>query len=251
MQNVQNLQSVQSFSRGAVSDTFTRLYNAIISISGLAAYYPLNETSGNALNKAPATIGTLDGTVSGATQGVTGLAGKAYSFDGINDKVTFPEVEFTSTSKLSIIALLNPSSVAGNHMIMTKRTGSNATFQFRIGETAGDKKLLFSWQQDAGTNQNYLGANATIDAGAPVLVGVSFDWETPDSVNIFKNGVKTTLARSAGTGTTPLDTNVGITIGTTNDDALDYAGTMQHVARYTSLLTDAQHLQLAQLAGLA
>jgi hypothetical protein len=229
-----------------------RLQWYIKHLPNLVAYYPLNEVAGTvAKNKAPATFGTLDGTTTGATIGQPGKAGRAYSFDGTNDKVTFPEVEFTSTSKLSIIVLLNPSSVAGNHMIMTKRTGANSTFQFRIGETAGDKKLLFSWQHNAGSNENYFGANPTIDAGAWVLVGVSFDWASPGSVDIFKNGVKTTLARSAGTGTTPLDTNVGITIGTTNDDALDYAGTMQHVARLSRTITEAEHLRLARIAGLA
>ena len=65
-----------------------QLYYYIKSLSGLVAYYPLNETEGNAINRAPATFGTLNGTVTGATQGVNGLLGKAYSFNGTSDLVT-------------------------------------------------------------------------------------------------------------------------------------------------------------------
>ena len=49
----------------------------------------------------------------------------------------------------------------------------------------------------------------------------------------------------------PQDTNVGLTAGATADDAFDYAGLMQHVARFDVALGDDEHLRIAQLAGLA
>ena len=64
------------------------LFSYILSLPDLVAYYPLNETSGDAINQAPATKGTLNGTITGATQGVAGQVGRAYSFDGVNDQIT-------------------------------------------------------------------------------------------------------------------------------------------------------------------
>lgn len=252
MQNLQNLHSISSLSGGnkTVAPTTQSLSDYIKSISGLDAYYKLDETSGNAINTAPATIGTLDGTITGATQGVAGLVGNAYSFDGVNDKVTFPEIEVTNTSKISIVALVNPSSVATFHTIMCKRTGATTSFAFRIGESSGDRKLVWLWSV-GGVNQSYIGSQPTVSASTNTLVGLNFDWATPGTVDFFKNGVKTTVARSFGVGVNPDDANVGVTIGATADDALDYSGTMQHVARCTSNISDAEHLRIAQLAGLA
>lgn len=51
--------------------------------TGLLAYYKLDELSGSVIN----TVGTGNGTNFGATTGVSGKKGLAYSFDGINDYV--------------------------------------------------------------------------------------------------------------------------------------------------------------------
>lgn len=56
---------------------------------GLIVYCPFNDADGDAVNQAPDTIGTLDGTVFGCTRGINGLIGKAYGFDG-NDYVSIP-----------------------------------------------------------------------------------------------------------------------------------------------------------------
>lgn len=52
-------------------------------IDGAVQGYHLNELSGNALDS----VGSNDGTVTGATQGVTGILNNAYSFDGASDTV--------------------------------------------------------------------------------------------------------------------------------------------------------------------
>lgn len=51
--------------------------------TGLLAYYKLDELSGSVIN----TVGTGNGTNFGATTGVIGKKGLAYSFDGVNDYV--------------------------------------------------------------------------------------------------------------------------------------------------------------------
>jgi hypothetical protein len=59
--------------------------NATGLLDSLLAYWKLDESSGDAIDS----VGSNDGTVSGATQGVTGKIIDSYSFDGINDKVEF------------------------------------------------------------------------------------------------------------------------------------------------------------------
>src|SRR3990167_9054324 len=92
MQNIQNLQSLSGLSKSRGLTQFQQLLNYIKSLDNLVAYYPLNELSGDtAFNQAPATKGTLDGTITGATVGQDGQVGKAYSFDGVNDKIVTVE----------------------------------------------------------------------------------------------------------------------------------------------------------------
>lgn len=76
------------FERNAVDAG--NLYQYLRKLPKLLAYYPLRESSGNAINYAPLTHGTLAGTVTGASQGIVGQTDYAYHFDGINDTVTFP-----------------------------------------------------------------------------------------------------------------------------------------------------------------
>ena len=69
----------------------------IKSLSGLYAYYPLNDTSGDAINNAPSTLGTLNGTQTGATQSVEGRVGKSYGFGGDGDRVVINSLVPTTT----------------------------------------------------------------------------------------------------------------------------------------------------------
>jgi hypothetical protein len=70
-------------------------------LTGLISYYKLDETSGNTIDIAPTS--PHDGTVTGATQNVTGKINKAYSFDGTNDYIDFGSVaDFRFTTAMSI-----------------------------------------------------------------------------------------------------------------------------------------------------
>lgn len=227
-----------------------RMQREMMRIPGLLAYYPFNEASGDAINRAPGSFGTFNGTVSGATQGATGLINTAYSFDGINDVVSTPEREYTSTSRLSLVALVNPSSLATFHTIMAKRSGSSASFQVRLGGTvSGNGNLIFTWTA-ATVFQNYENG-PQFSTSTWALLGINFDWNSPGTVSYYKNGTKTTATRTAGTATAPDDPNVALTIGDRADNTHVYAGLMQHVAIFSSNLTDNQHLRLARIAGLA
>lgn len=97
MQNLQNVQNLSSFSRkfgGSVT-----LQDYIKSLSGLVAYYPLDETSGNAINRAPATLGSFDGTLTSVTQGVAGQSGNAYTFDGSTSTINLGNASSSNSLK--------------------------------------------------------------------------------------------------------------------------------------------------------
>lgn len=69
------------------------------------SYWTLDESSGDAIDS----WGSNDGTVTGATQGVTGVRGTAYSFDGTDDEVTAsgPETTIEGTSSVTLTAWAN------------------------------------------------------------------------------------------------------------------------------------------------
>lgn len=82
-----------------------RLNQAINRIQGLVAHYQASEIEGSvAQNYAPANIGSLSGTISGASLGFPATLGRAYSFDGVNDKVTLPLL-ITRNNTLTLLAV--------------------------------------------------------------------------------------------------------------------------------------------------
>src|SRR6188768_557077 len=105
----------------------TRLSQSIRLIPGLVAYYPLNEPSGNiAYNRAPATVGTYDATVSGPTQNAAGKYGPAYSFDGVNDIIT-DSLDLPHTAFSIFFIFKSPFTTSADNVrgILNKRENSN------------------------------------------------------------------------------------------------------------------------------
>lgn len=230
----------------------TRFMSAIKRLPGLIAYYPMNEISGSSVNYSPTNLNTNNGVVSNGSYLQSGLLGKAYSFNGTSTKVTLNEIEFTATTKISIVALIKPTNITGFQTVLNKRTGTTVTFSFRYGLTSGDGKVGWLWSA-GGSNQGYSAAAVppVITAGVWQLVGVTFDWATPDSCNYYINGAKTVTARDSGIGTVSDDANVPLVIGSRNDDQFFFSGVMQHVAIFNSVLSDGQMYKLAQIAGFA
>lgn len=76
-----------------------------------------DEASGNVIDQ----CGSNDGTVTGATQNQTGKFGKAVSFDGDNDKISFGDVTFLDgLSTFTICWYMKQSSQAGTTSIIRK-----------------------------------------------------------------------------------------------------------------------------------
>lgn len=160
MKNLSNLQNLQSLNKGQVISAEQRLTSYITGLSGLVAYWPLNETSGNALNLAPETIGTLDGVVSGATQGVDGQFGKAYSFDGSDDDVEVNEIDqVDNLSSMTMFGLVKASAAPSTDGFFGFRNGdindsfyvlglNSTSVEFRFRNSAGNEFTIGASTQD-------------------------------------------------------------------------------------------------------
>ncbi len=163
------------------------------------------------------------------------------TFDGVDDVLTAAtENEWSSASVISVVACVNPSSVAGFHTIACKRSsGTNCTWQLRVGQASGDGLLAFTWSA-GGTFQNYAGGAAppAISTGVWTNVGVFFDWTDPANIVYWINGTNYPRTRSSGSGSSPDDSNVPVTIGRRNDDAHEFAGDIAEVAIWNIQVPD-------------
>lgn len=207
----------------------------IKSLSGLVAYYPLDETSGDAINHAPATFGTLNGTVTGATQGAAGQVGLAYAFDGENDEVT--GITNSLTGAFTFVCLFN-------------RMDDNPNWI--LGQDSGTQKIGFF----GGTlNINLFvrvvngGSNLSVDIGyaSPAMNSV---WhllvvKRDGSNNLFGSldgGDFVSLGTLSGTFTY---SRIG------HDSATDYYfGSLQHIAVTTDAKAQSVVDELFALSGL-
>ena len=232
------------------------LYGEILNTEGLLAYYPLNETSGSAINRAPSTVGTLNGTVSGATQGSAGLVGKAYSFDGTNDEVTLGDVPTISdATTLSVVAIVKTNNLTADHQIIGNGAGISAGFILfadDVASVSGRTNTFNIIVFDSGGQNCRVEGATNANAGNFVMVGFSFSPNVSGGLHLYINGVEdvnspVTSANVDNVG----NSNNDVKIGTDSAGSKDINGKAQHVAVFTSALTAAQHLRLAQIAGLA
>lgn len=214
------------------------LSSYIQSLSGLVAYYPLDETSGNALNKAPATIGTLDGTVTGATQGQPGQSGLAYSFDGVNDEVALTNNAIFQLTAGSLGVLIKPAVDIG---ALTKATLSkeNAYALFLDAENF----KTYSWAGSVGFRDS--GVNVVTDQIFH-YISMTFQSGVVNGTKLYVDGVL-----KLTTTITIQSNGQALYIGRSAISSHPFKGLMQHAFISSGLLSDAQHLRISQLAGLA
>lgn len=250
MQNLASLQNVRGFQKARVTDPFTQLFQAISALPGLVAYYPLNETSGNAINQAPATFGTLNGTVTGATQGVAGQIGNAYSFDGVNDYIdTNYAPNFSASDKYTF-----------NFLLKAPTQGSTKDLFGSVAEQgANDSAIQIQLQSDGnirffvrdgvtGANIGNTPTSYPNDAWAMITLVK----RATNSFEYYKNG--TSVATNNTTISTQNFTGYNFYVGCSNvrgTPASYMQGLVQHVAILSRDLSTAEVLRIAQIAGLA
>lgn len=229
-----------------------RLIRYIKKRPGLVCYYPLDDSSGNAINRAPATSGILNGALSGPTQGVAGKIGNAYNFDGTNDNIIIADPGTNSvldfSSEFSIIALVKLSrggTGAGAAPIFIKGTFNNSrTFDLNSLST---RKLEIAVAD--GTNFRNVASNSALTNGQWYFVGCSFK-DSTNTARIYINGA-VDIEDTSTINITPGITNNSIAIGSRNDSSAFVQGVMSHIGLFSRELTAAEFYKMAKLAGVA
>jgi len=222
-----------------MNDKIEKLKEKIMSLDGLAAYYPLNEISGDAINQAPATCGALNGIVNGAKQEVEGLAGNAYSFDGVDDEIIVnydPVIDITGDeiSLFALIQLDSLPSIRRSQMQVIKHLRSLPTsggYQMEVNGT--DKNYPNEIRLNVrGADDNYLSGNGvTLETGKWYFVVVTYDGE---KMNSYVNGVNDKTNDTKG----ELDANPqDLIIGGQCDSLNNFHGLIQHVGILNRCLT--------------
>ncbi len=216
--------------------TLRLLSNYIKNSSGLIAYYPLDETEGAvAFNRAPETLGSLNGSISGAELGVEGLVGTAFSFDGNNDVIEIANTDILDiTGEITISALVKPDASLNAENGILSKTMYNAILN-------ADGKARF--ELEAGGYTNFL-SDQTLAADTWYLVVMTYDSE---NMRTYINGVEDANSPTAETDAI-----------TTNSDALKiglhatgyFKGDMQHIALFDRAFTAAEVVRAAQIVGL-
>jgi len=127
-------------SAGNESNTLTITTFTVLP-DGLIAYYPFD---GNANAK----IGTLNGTVSGATlsTGRNNESNTAYSFDGVDDYIEIGSGMLSGDGEFSILIWINTSSPSGRILTQRDRSGYNGEYMVDL---LSDGKIKFSTYRDS------------------------------------------------------------------------------------------------------
>ena len=236
MQNVLNVLNVQGNQKSVVTDPQASLSREITNLPGLLAYYPLNETSGSAINRAPATYGSYNGTVSNATQGAAGSIGKAYSFDGSGDRVIVTSIAPAATFSFMLAFKRNGDADANDRMIDQASGGPTKGWHIQVD---ADGNLALKTWNDSGAS---LSLNFGVVAdGEWVVIGGSIG---ASESKLYLNGseVASGGGNSFGTGVTA-DLQFGCRSGGTSNPM---SGSLQHVAIGSNVeWTPAAHAEIA------
>lgn len=130
-------------------------------LSNLAAYYKLDEASGNAIDS----LGLHNGTPVGVTQNVAGKINTCYTFNGTSGGILIGNV--STSSVFTYAAWVQTSAIATNQGIVAPNGGNNAPY-FRIA-TTGQLQLF---QANTAVVGNSIGS---IVNGVFTHVAVTYD----------------------------------------------------------------------------
>ncbi len=254
MQNVANIASVSGFTKKQVFDPSARLSNLIVGLPNLLAYYPLNEESGSAINRAPATFGSFNGSITGALQGQEGYVGKAYEFDGTDDFINCNSSGLIphNTGACSIFAWINSNNTdAIQNIVGNKRDSTTLGWHLKI---SSNNRLEFGFYTGnlfaEGNNRSWGDVeDLTIADATWIFVGVTFDGFTAKFYIDDTEVVRETLENQVNISE---NTAQNVRIGHRQAAGVGeefFDGKIQHLGITSSVLTSAQMLQLVQAAG--
>jgi hypothetical protein len=178
----------------------------------------------------------------------TGKLGQAFSFDGVNDYVSFPPAALSLTGDFTISLWVNPTQLRNGQYIFTNytlRSSDHVRFGWQISTGAGSN-ITFTWANNS--------VHQSVTAAVPLLAGV---WQlitvvrTAATTNIYVNG--TLSGSTANTISIAYNTNTKVSLGaytyiTWSDNTTatrDYfLGLIDDVGVWTRGLTDNEVLGL-------
>ena len=234
-----------------------RLMGYIKRLPGLVAYYPLNEDSGAVVyNHAPATKGTLNGAITGATLKQDGLVGKAYSFDGVDDNVLIaqasplPMYSNTAFAISGIFSFIDD--YTGTINLFGEGNGSTGNPQYTLGIAHDGLNNRFVVFVRDDVNSVLLNAKKSTTILLP-NTSYQFVWvDNNGTCSLYINGISENP--TAGNwnytrGTLTLNkTSIGALVRTGVGQV--FYGKIQHMSFADSIFTTSQILKMAQIAGL-
>lgn len=225
------------------------LQDYIKSLSGLVAYYPLDETSGNAINQAPDTLGTMDGSVSGATYNQAGQSGGSYFFDA-SDKITITSgAPANGLTNMTVGGIINITGNGGGGFGRVIAKGNSAVGYWDVNTQGGN---LLQFNANFGTQ--VLNARVTVTFGQWIAFLFSYTGGTAVSTSVvaYLNGSSQTLTFAQdGIGSRSTDDTTFAIANRNTDTSRTFNGSGQHFFVLNRLATAQEALTIAQAAGLA
>ncbi len=211
-------------------------------------YWKLNETSGSAIDY----VGGDDGTVTGATQGVTGQVDTAYYFDGSDDYISAgSSVLSGNTGPFTVSAWFNTDTVTvHSQTIVAKddRTPGNSKRMFQI-QTFNDDVLAYVWDDSTGA---YLGKQLTNYLIPNQWHHVALVYHGGSDVRLYVDGTERTTVFSGGTfsGIDNTDANFMIGIFSLSGSLTrDFNGMIDEVTVHNKALASSEVQELYDLGS--
>jgi azurin len=201
-------------------------------LTGIVSYWKLDESSGNAIDAAG---GGNNGTVTGATHGVTGKINTAYSFSGTTPKVncgTNTNLAFT-TGTIGCWVNLSTLSPSGDGVIISKGDASGEYNGWALIYEA-DGLFKFQTYTASGSHTTYTFSTTTLAANTWYYLAVSFNGS---SLVTYINGNQVTTTET----NLPVTTVYPFVIGN-NANAANFAfnGVIDEVGAWNRVLTPAE-----------
>lgn len=197
---------------------------------GLIAYWKLDETSGTVTSD----IGTHNGTVTNALQNQTGILGKAITFDGDGDYVSFGDdasFDFGTTQDFAISFWIKTTQSTEGFVFCKMTSGSAPGFAVEVYDGQ-------FWAFIRSDSAQYVDVNSTalVNSGAAWFHCVA-NFDRDGNLTIYVNNTQEDSASIAGVTTTINNAN-NLLMGA-RDDASPYyfAGSLDEVGVWNRLLT--------------
>ena len=183
----------------------------------------------------------------------TGKLGQAFSFDGVNDYVSFPPAALSFTGDFTISLWVNPTQLRNGQRIFTNYT-------LRNGGGGPSDYVRFGWDLNTGTGGDITftwvnnGVHQSVTAAVPLLAGV---WQlitvvrTAATTKIYVNGRLS--GSTANTISIAYNTNTKVSLGantyiTWSDNTTTtnsyFLGLMDDIGVWTRGLTDSEVIGL-------